>query len=154
MPLLESSYSIVVPAKNEAERLEQFIPGLVAAHPEAEIFVVNDGSEDDTAEVAKRCGTLELSHPYSKSNGAAIKTGARAASNTNLLFMDGDGQHQMQDVAPLLEKLERGYELVVGARREGKSHINIWRDGIPFLLIIFKIDTLYSPPSSSCLSLC
>lgn len=222
-----SSHSIVIPAKNESAGLKKFLPDLIASYPAAEVIVVDDGSTDDTASVARSCGAIVVSHLYSKGNGAAIKSGARAASGDILLFMDGDGQHRVADIAPLMEKFSEDYDLVVGARgglgsqaslvrwganslynklaswmvghkihdltsgmravrrdkfleflyllpngfsypttstmafyragytvgfvpivcekREGKSHINIWRDGVRFLLIIFKIGTLYSP---------
>ncbi len=221
------SLSIVIPAKNESKGLEKFLPELVAAYPQAEVLVVNDGSTDNTAEVAELHGARVVFHPYSKGNGAAIKTGARNATGEIILFMDGDGQHRVCDIEPLLEKFSEGFDLVVGARagldsqasimrwgannfynvlaswmvghkihdltsgmravrrekfleflyllpngfsypttstmafyragytvvfvpitceeREGKSHINIWKDGLRFLLIIFKIGTLYSP---------
>jgi len=207
--------------------LRSFLPALRSQYPEAEIIVVDDGSDDDTAEVITSLGARLVSHKYSKGNGAAIKSGARAATGEIIVFMDGDGQHRVEDVRPLLDKLMEGYDLVIGARqglgaqasvmrwgansfynrlsswmvghriddltsgmravrrdyfleflyllpngfsypttstmafyragysvgfvpiecqqREGKSHINIWRDGVRFLLIIFKIGTLYSP---------
>lgn len=159
-------------------------------------------------------------------NGAAIKTGARSATGDILVFMDADGQHDPADIPKLLAKINRGYDMVVGARssssqaslgrlaanifynnfatwmighkiddltsgfravvrnkflrflyllpngfsypttstmaffrvgytvtyipitahkRVGESHIKLWKDGIRFLLIIFKIGTLYSP---------
>jgi glycosyltransferase involved in cell wall biosynthesis len=219
--------SIVIPAKNESAGLVKFLPELRAQYPDAQIVVVDDGSGDDTAAIAASHGAQVVSHQYSKGNGAAIKSGARAAEGDILLFMDADGQHRVEDIQPLLDKLEAGYDLVVGARqgvdaqaslmrwganafynrisswmvghkiedltsgmrvarrskfleflyllpngfsypttstmafyragysvgfvaiecqqREGNSHLNIWRDGLRFLLIIFKIGTLYSP---------
>jgi len=218
--------SIILPARNEAAALATLLPTLRAAQPEAEIIVVDDGSTDDTREICASHGVDCLSSPYSMGNGAAIKRGARAASGDVFVFMDGDGQHDPADVARLLEKLEQGYDMVVGARdwgsqagvgrgvanglynwiatrmtghqvadltsgfravradkfreflhllpngfsypttstmaffrsayavaylpikaapRVGKSHIRPLRDGLRFLLIIFKIATLYSP---------
>jgi glycosyltransferase involved in cell wall biosynthesis len=69
-----------------------------------------------------------VSHPYSKGNGAAIKTGARVASGDYLVFMDGDGQHSGAAVAKLLRKAEKGYDLVVGARsgREAQASVARW----------------------------
>lgn len=219
--------SVVIPAKNEEQGLAKFLPELVASYPEAEIIVVNDGSTDQTADVAKNNGAEVVSHPYSKGNGASIKAGTRVATGDYIAFMDGDGQHRPSDISRLLEKMDEGYDMVVGARqglqsqaniargganafynkfaswvaghkiedltsgmrivradkfkeflyllpngfsypttstmaffrsgysvaytpitvdkRLGKSHISLIRDGVRFLLIIFKIGTLYSP---------
>ena len=218
--------SIILPAKNEAPALAELLPRLRTAHPEAEIIVVDDGSTDDTRGICKSSGVECLSSPYSMGNGAAIKRGARAATGDVLVFMDGDGQHDPADIKRLLDQLDRGYDMVVGARgwgsqagvgrglantlynwlasrmtghpildltsgfravradkfreflhllpngfsypttstmaffrsaypvayvpikaaqRVGKSHIRPLRDGVRFLLIIFKIATLYSP---------
>jgi glycosyltransferase involved in cell wall biosynthesis len=218
--------SIILPAKNEAQGLQQTLPALRALFPAAEIIVVNDGSTDDTAAVASQHGATVLSSPYPMGNGAAIKRGARAASGDILVFMDADGQHDPALIPQLLARLEEGFDMVVGARnaqgqanagrgaanafynklaswmtghkvadltsgfravrahrfreflhllpngfsypttstmaffrsayavayvpvpvaaRIGKSHIRPWRDGVRFLLIIFRIATLYSP---------
>jgi glycosyltransferase involved in cell wall biosynthesis len=121
--------SIVIPAKNESGGLRKVLPVLRDKYPEAEIIVVNDGSTDDTAAVIKDSGATLVSHPYSKGNGAAIKTGARAASGDVLVFMDGDGQHDPDDVARLLEKMDEGYDLVVGSRKGAASQASLARWG-------------------------
>jgi glycosyltransferase involved in cell wall biosynthesis len=108
--------SIVLPAKNEAGALNELLPRLRAAQPDAEIVVVNDGSTDATPEVCARHGVRMLIHPYSMGNGAAVKTGARAAKGEILVFMDADGQHREGDVAALLKKLDERYDMAVGAR--------------------------------------
>lgn len=220
------TFSIILPAKNEAENLASLLPVLRESHKEAEIIVVNDGSTDDTRSVCEANDVRVINNPYSKGNGAAIKSGARAAKNELLVFMDADGQHNPDDIPKLLDTLQDGYDMVVGARtrsgqanfwralanniycklaswmvnhkiddltsgfravradkfrqflsllpngfsypttitmsffrsgysvayipihtekREGKSHISLAKDGIRFLLVIFKIGTLYSP---------
>ena len=218
---------VVIPAKNEAAALPAVIRGVLALPEVERVLVIDDGSVDGSAEVAARLGAEGVSQPYSKGNGAAIKRGALAARSDYVLFMDADGQHDPADIPRLLDKLEAGYDMVVGARsglssqasifrwgangiynriaswmvgqkiddltsgfrmvdrkkflgflyllpngfsypttstmaffrtgysvgfvpitvrkREGKSHINLWRDGLRFFLIIFKIGTLYSP---------
>lgn len=112
------SISIVLPAKNEARNLVDLLPQLKSLYPEAEILVINDGSTDNTAQVAIDAGVKVISHPYSQGNGAAIKTGARNAIGELLVFMDADGQHDPADIAALLEQLNHGYDMVVGARRK------------------------------------
>jgi glycosyltransferase involved in cell wall biosynthesis len=222
----EKKISIVIPAKNEAKALETFLPKLKELYSNAQILVVNDGSTDNTKEVCELNSIEMISHPYSMGNGAAIKSGARAASGDILVFMDGDGQHDPEHINVLVSKIDEGFDMAVGSRsassqasvgrlcantfynwfaskivgqkiddltsgfravkankfkeflyllpngfsypttctmaffrsgyivgyeqikvseRIGKSHIKIIKDGIRFLLILFKIGTLYSP---------
>jgi glycosyltransferase involved in cell wall biosynthesis len=221
-----NNITIVLPAKNEVESLVSLLPKLKIYMPEAEIIVVDDGSTDSTVETCRAHQVKVISHPYSMGNGAAVKTGARAAQGEILIFMDADGQHKPEDVTRLLDQLAEGYDMVVGARnrksqagahraaangfynrlaswmvnkriddltsgfravkaskfrkflyllpngfsypttitmsffragfpvaylpiiappRVGTSHMKLFRDGVRFLLIIFKIGTLYSP---------
>lgn len=111
-----NSISIILPAKNEAEGLLQTLPALRQRYPQAELIVVDDGSSDTTAEIGRAHGAQVLSSPYSMGNGAAIKRGARAASGEVLVFMDADGQHDPAHIQALLDKLDQGYDMVVGAR--------------------------------------
>jgi glycosyltransferase involved in cell wall biosynthesis len=218
--------SVVLPSKNESAVVGVIVSRIAALLPDAEIIVINDGSADNTAVVAEAAGATIVHHRYSKGNGAAIKSGARAATGDVIVFMDADGQHDPSDIPRLLSKLEEGHDMVVGARqtgsqaslgrglanrfynllatymtghkvedltsgfravradkfreflyllpngfsypttstmaffragysvayvpihagqRIGKSHIKPFQDGMRFLLIIFKIGTLYSP---------
>jgi glycosyltransferase involved in cell wall biosynthesis len=118
--------TIILPAKNEARSLENLLPQLKQQMPDAEIIVIDDGSTDDTIKVCKSNQVRVISHPYSKGNGAAIKTGARAASGEVLIFMDADGQHVPSNIPDLLKKLNEGFDMVVGARRSG-SHAGTHR---------------------------
>ena len=108
--------SIVLPAKNEQAAVGQTVEKILRAWPEAEVIVVNDGSSDNTAQVATAAGARVISQPYSMGNGAAIKTGARAARGAVIVFMDADGQHDPAHIQALLSKLHEGYDMVVGAR--------------------------------------
>ena len=219
--------TLILPARNEAGNLKLLLPRLRAALPRgAEILVIDDGSTDDTPSICRNNGARVISHPYPMGNGAAIKTGARNAKGESLVFMDADGQHDPADVPRLLERLDEGFDMAVGARvrgsqaglprslanrlynrfaswmvghrvedltsgfravrasrfqeflhllpngfsypttitmaffrsgypvayvpihatrRKGKSHIHPLRDGIRFLLIIFRVGVLYSP---------
>jgi glycosyltransferase involved in cell wall biosynthesis len=121
-----TSLSIVIPAKNEAGAIGEAVAGARKAYPDAEIIVVDDGSDDDTGAVAAEAGAIVVRHPESLGNGAAVKAGARAATGDVIAFMDGDGQHSASEFAPLLKKLDEGYEMVIGARDSG-SHANVGR---------------------------
>jgi len=117
--------SVILPAKNESEGLQRTLPALRSRFPDVEVIVVNDGSTDDTALVASGHGAQVLSSPYSMGNGAAIKRGARAATGDVLVFMDADGQHSPELVQLLLDKLDEGYDMVVGARNAaGQANVS------------------------------
>ncbi|MEE9424786.1 MAG: glycosyltransferase family 2 protein [Methylococcales bacterium] len=118
--------SIVLPCLNEAPNLAKLLPKLKAAYPDAEVIVVNDGSDDDSAQVASDLGAKVITHAYRMGNGAAIKTGARNATGSIIVFMDSDGQHDPADIARLIAKLDEGYEMAVGARRVG-THASFLR---------------------------
>jgi glycosyltransferase involved in cell wall biosynthesis len=113
--------SVVIPARNEAAGLALLLPRLCSLLPDAEIIVVDDGSDDGTPAVCAQFHVRVISHPYPKGNGAAIKTGARAAGRDVIAFLDADGQHQPEDIEALLKKFDEGYDMVVGARQSGSQ---------------------------------
>jgi len=113
--------SVILPARNEAESLRRLLPALAAILPDAEIIIVNDGSDDNTLTVCAEFPVRVVSHPYPKGNGAAVKSGARAANGDVLIFMDADGQHKPEDISVMLEKFKEGYDMVVGARQSGSQ---------------------------------
>ena len=87
----ETKVSIVIPAFNESQTIGELIQTLQQRYPDFEIVVIDDGSDDNTAEVASDAGGIVFRHPYNIGNGAAIKSGIRAATGNKLVFMDGDG---------------------------------------------------------------
>jgi glycosyltransferase involved in cell wall biosynthesis len=122
----EGSLSIIIPAKNEMASIGQVVTGARRNFPEAEIIVVDDGSTDDTGRLAESAGARVVRHPESLGNGAAVKSGARAAQGEILAFMDADGQHDAKEFLPLLEKLAGGYHMTIGAR-DSNSHASLGR---------------------------
>lgn len=223
---MDGRVSVVLPAKNESASIGALVHKLIILDEVAEVLVVDDGSTDSTAAEARSAGARVITHAFSLGNGAAIKSGARAAVSDWIIFMDADGQHRPEDIPGLVESLRDGIDMVVGARdrkgqaspwrraangfynwfasrvtevpvadltsgfrlvrrekfleflhllpnqfsypttitmaflrsgygvafqpvtvlqRQGKSHIRPLRDGFRFLIIIFKIATLYSP---------
>jgi glycosyltransferase involved in cell wall biosynthesis len=111
-----SRVSVVLPCRNEAQGLGAVLGKIQKVLPKAQIIVVDDGSTDDSVEICKSFQVAVISHPYSLGNGAAIKTGARHASGDILVFLDADGQHDPEMIPSFLNKLEEGYDMVVGAR--------------------------------------
>lgn len=121
-----TTLSIVIPAKNESAAIGKVVADAVARYPDVEVIVVDDGSTDDTATVARQAGAKVVQHPESLGNGAAVKAGARAARGDIIAFMDGDGQHSTVDLDRLLARLETGYDMVIGARDSG-AHASVGR---------------------------
>ena len=110
-----SAVSIVIPAYNEADVIGEVVTALAAAGSWHQIIVVDDGSRDGTAARAAAAGATVVSHPSNKGNGAAVKSGIRAATGEFVLIVDGDGQHRPEDARRLAARLGE-YDLVIGAR--------------------------------------
>ena len=89
--------SIIIPAFNEAASIGNVVQQIRVLHPGAEIIVIDDGSSDHTAEAALLAGGKVYAHPYNIGNGAAIKSGLRAAQGEWVVMMDADGQHGERD---------------------------------------------------------
>ena len=90
MDAVPATVSVVVPAFNEAASIAAVVSELRAAASWHEIIVVDDGSGDTTAALAAEAGARVIRHPYNIGNGAAVKTGIRAATGAFVLIADGD----------------------------------------------------------------
>ena len=113
--------SIVIPVFNEAENLAAVLAKIHTLElTRTEIIVVDDGSSDATAEMALNGGASVIRHPYNIGNGAAVKSGIRAARGKVIVLMDGDGQHRPEDIPKLLAQAPH-YHMVVGARAKGSK---------------------------------
>ncbi|MDH5526760.1 MAG: glycosyltransferase family 2 protein [Nitrospirota bacterium] len=119
--------SIVIPCYNEEMNIGPVVKEIIEVMGDrAEVVVVDDGSTDDTVPIAEKAGARVVRHAYNIGNGAAWKTGIRAAHGKNIVIMDGDGQHDPQDLPRLLEGLGT-FHMVVGARTS-KSDTDLHRD--------------------------
>jgi glycosyltransferase involved in cell wall biosynthesis len=114
----------VVPAFNEAGSIGAVIAEIREADPEFEIVVVDDGSADATAELARAAGATVISLPYNLGIGAAVQTGLQYAYQEDFdiaVQIDGDGQHDSQELARLLEPVLAGEaDIAVGTRFAGQ----------------------------------
>lgn len=120
-----SSVSVLIPAYNEGPVIGDVVAGLRSAADWHEVIVVDDGSQDGTAERASSAGATVVRHPYNKGNGAAVKTGIRRASGDFILIVDADGQHRAEDAGRVIERLGE-FDLVVAAR-SGLSQATLGR---------------------------
>lgn len=110
----------IVPAHNEEAAVGGVVAELKAFDPGLVVLVVDDGSADRTAEVAARAGAFVVTLPFNLGIGAAVQTGFKFALEQGYelaVRLDGDGQHDPQELPKLLEPLDRGEaDIVVGSR--------------------------------------
>ena len=112
--------TVVLPAHNEEAALDDVLSRLkkVLADRTYEILLVDDGSEDRTAEIGEKHSVRVVRHAIRKGNGAAVKRGIREARGETIVLMDADGQHNPEDIPRLLKEMEN-HDMVVGARTKG-----------------------------------
>ena len=112
------SLLVVVPAFNEAESISKLILDIKANIPTADILVVDDGSSDQTAAVAKSNDVPVLSLPFNVGVGGALRVGFLYASRhsySQVLQIDADGQHKASEANALLSSAD-GFQIVIGSR--------------------------------------
>ncbi|MFQ5601720.1 MAG: glycosyltransferase family 2 protein [bacterium] len=111
--------AVLVPALNEAESIEKVISGIKKVNSDYDIIVIDDGSTDETAVIAKNAGVTVLSLPVNLGYGAALQTGYKYALMHGYDFtvqIDGDGQHDPKFIRPLIELLSNGADVAIGSR--------------------------------------
>jgi glycosyltransferase involved in cell wall biosynthesis len=128
----QTAISVILPCRNEAAALGELLPAIRRQLPEAELLVVDDGSTDHSRQLAESLGARVIAHPYPMGNGAAIKTGARNARGSVLVFMDADGQHDPADIPRLLACLNANHDMAIGARETDSqaSHTRRFGNGL------------------------
>jgi len=110
---------VVIPAHNEAANLPQILRELREARPSDDVLVVDDGSTDTTRSVARELGCCIVALPFHLGYGAAVQTGIKRGLRRGyrvVVTFDGDGQHDVRDIAPLVEAVEQGADLALGSR--------------------------------------
>jgi hypothetical protein len=130
----------LIPAYNEEHSLGPVLEDLEAEFPAATVLVIDDGSSDRTAAVARDHGAVVVALPYNMGIGSAIQTGIAYALGAGfrwVLRLDGDGQHDPKDIHRYLEYLRRRpVDMLIGSRflvREGFQSSLLRRMAIGFL---------------------
>ena len=142
----EIQLTVIIPAFNEAENLEVFLPPLIAYCRENnwKIILVNDGSLDGTKEYLKTYKEEPLltviHHKLNSGYGAAIKSGIRACETEYLITFDADGQHYIEDIEKLSACLiAHDADMVVGSRKGLKASSHYRNIGKWMIRLIAKI---------------
>ena len=113
---MSQSITILLPAFNEEQSIGSTVTTIKQLYPDYEVLVIDDGSTDNTAEVAMSAGANVWPHPYNIGNGASIKTGLRCARGDWVVMMDADGQHDPSDISRLVDNKDT-FDMVIGARK-------------------------------------
>lgn len=114
----------VIPAYNEASTISDVVGSLLSTHRKAgyplEVLVVDDGSKDNTVQMAGKAGALVISHILNTGAGGATATGLSYAEQngyTIAVTLDADGQHSAEDVRRGLALMQQGdVDLLIGSR--------------------------------------
>lgn len=139
--------SIIIPALNEEKNIEKVIdkiPNNIGLT--TEIIVIDDGSTDNTAKIAKKCGAKVISHKVNKGYGAALLTGFKESIENRSDFaivVDGDLQHDTSEIVNLLKPLKSNEaDFVIGSRFLKTNNLPlIKRFSIPLLNFIMRLIT-------------
>ncbi|HAE81345.1 MAG: glycosyltransferase family 2 protein [Clostridium sp.] len=115
---------VIIPAYNESANIETVVGRLNSICPNYDYVVVNDGSTDSTAEICRRCGFNLLDLPVNLGLAGGFQAGLRYAARYGYRYaiqIDGDGQHRPEYIRSMKEKMDEGYDIVIGSRFVGEK---------------------------------
>ncbi len=110
---------MVIPAYNEEDNIVNVVKNIIDKYPEYDYIVVNDGSNDHTSRRCHRNGYEIIDLPVNLGIAGAFQTGLKYAYRNNydaVLQFDADGQHKPEYIEKMIEKLESGFDIVIGSR--------------------------------------
>lgn len=121
-------YTVIIPAYNEEEAIVPTIEEVKnIVNEEYEILVVDDGSEDETFELAKNCGVRVIKHERNRGKATAIKTGVENSTGEIVITIDADCTYEANAIPKLVKLVESGVDLAIGSRFLGQM------EGMKFL---------------------
>ncbi|PIW26408.1 MAG: glycosyltransferase family 2 protein [Rhodospirillales bacterium CG15_BIG_FIL_POST_REV_8_21_14_020_66_15] len=114
--------SIVIPALNEQSAIADTMIRACETMEKAgvsgfEVIVIDDGSTDDTADLAEKAGARVIRNPHNVGYGRSLKIGISAAEYDTIVITDADGTYPIEEVPALLARFNEGFDMVVGERR-------------------------------------
>jgi len=138
---------IIIPLFNEEDNIASVIAG-IKNYTGVDVIVIDDGSEDRSAEKAREAGAFVISHPFNLGYGAALQTGYKYAVKMKydfLLQMDGDGQHNPNAIPESFRRVEsRKCDVLIGSRflGEGDYRTSLLKFlGIRFFRLVIRLIT-------------
>lgn len=148
---------LLIPAFNEEESLPLVLPILKEQYPQFDFVILNDGSRDNTLNVAKKLNAQVLDLCINQGLGAALQPGFKyglARGYDYFVQFDSDGQHLPEYIQPLIDKAEEGYDIVIGSRfltQEGDYKQTFLRSfggkWLSFLIKLFTTQHVTDPTS-------
>lgn len=118
---------VIMPAWNESESIGNTIREVFEFGPACDVLVVDDGSRDSTAAVARAAGATVLELPFNMGVGGAMRTGFKYAKShgySQVIQVDADGQHDPRDIKAVLDGL-READIAIGARFADKGNYTV-----------------------------
>ncbi len=115
---------VLIPAYNEAGSIEKVVDDLTENHPEYDYLIINDGSKDDTLAVCKRRGYHVMDFPVNLGLECGFVAGMKYAKRSGydyLIQFDADGQHVADYIDDIYDRIEEGYDIVIGSRFENEK---------------------------------
>lgn len=110
---------LVIPAFNEEKNIQAVVENLIRNYPELDYVVINDGSTDSTEEILRKNGYNHICLPVNLGLAGCFQTGMKYAYEKGYscaVQFDGDGQHRPEYIASMKEKMDQGYDIVIGSR--------------------------------------
>lgn len=120
---MPKNFCVLIPSYNEAKTIGSIVESL--KDKRLTVYVVDDGSTDNTADIAVSKGATLIRHMTNKGKGAALREGFKAVIETDfeaVLVMDGDDQHEVDDIDGFITKMDNtGSDMVIGNRMSDTS---------------------------------
>ena len=136
---------VIIPAYNEEDNIKRVVDNLIENYPEYDYVVVNDGSRDRTRKICKENNYRLLDLPVNLGLAGGFQAGMKYAYRAGYDYaiqFDADGQHRPEYIKPILEKMQEGYDIVIGSRFvEKKKPFSMRMVGSRMISLAIRITT-------------